>query len=227
MKDSAIIEVRDVWKSYQSGELTTEVLKGITMEVAKGQFAVIFGPSGSGKTTLLNLIGALDIPTRGTISVTGQEISSFDRKDLTEFRRSKIGFVFQFYNLLPTLTSRENVEAGLEIVLSDRKKVRQRAREYLNLVGIERMEDKFPSQLSGGEQQRVAIARALAKEPEVLLADEPTGNLDSTTGEMVVTLMKKLQSELGLTFVVVTHNMAFVDYADLLVRIQDGKLIIK
>jgi len=227
MKDGALIEVRDVWKSYQIGELTTEVLKGITMEVAKGQFAVIFGPSGSGKTTLLNLIGALDTPTRGTISVAGQDISSFGRKGLTEFRRAKIGFVFQFYNLLPTLTSRENIEAALEIVMSDRKQVRQKAREYLNLVGIEQMGDKFPSQLSGGEQQRVAIARALAKEPEVLLADEPTGNLDSTTGEMVVKLMKKLQTELGLTFVVVTHNMAFVDYADLLVRIQDGKLIIK
>jgi len=227
MKNSPIIEVRDVWKSYQIGELTTEVLKGITMEVAKGQFAVIFGPSGSGKTTLLNLIGALDTPTRGTISVAGQEISGFDRKGLTEFRRAKIGFVFQFYNLLPTLTSRENIEAALEIVMSNRKQVRQKAREYLNLVGIEQMGDKFPSQLSGGEQQRVAIARALAKEPEILLADEPTGNLDSTTGEMVVKLMKKLQTELGLTFVVVTHNMAFVDYADLLVRIQDGKLIIK
>jgi len=227
MKDGALIEVRDVWKSYQIGELITEVLKGITMEVAKGQFAVIFGPSGSGKTTLLNLIGALDTPTRGTISVAGQEISGFDRKGLTEFRRAKIGFVFQFYNLLPTLTSRENIEAALEIVMSNRKQVRQKAREYLNLVGIEQMGDKFPSQLSGGEQQRVAIARALAKEPEILLADEPTGNLDSTTGEMVVKLMKKLQTELGLTFVVVTHNMAFVDYADLLVRIQDGKLIIK
>lgn len=228
MSDAArpLVSLRHVFKSYRTGDLAAEVLKGVDLDLQKGEFAVVFGPSGCGKTTLLNIIGALDAPTSGSVFVDGHELSRMSRPELIEFRRGKVGFVFQSYNLIPTLTARENVEAALELLpFPNRREMQGRARDYLQRVGLGAMGDAFPAQLSGGEQQRVAIARALAKEPRLVLADEPTGNLDEAMGGLVIDLMRELNAATGATFAVVSHNQRVADSADRVIRLANGKIV--
>lgn len=222
---SVIIEVQDVDKSYRVGDLEVPILKGACLQVREGSLTVVFGVSGTGKTTLLNLIGGLDRPDAGRISVDGHETTSMSESGLTEFRRRTLGFVFQFYNLLPTLTALENVESAVELVSRDRSEIRRRARDYLEKVGLGPKADTFPDQLSGGEQQRVAIARALAKHPRVLLADEPTGNLDEETGLQIARLFQDINRTSGTTMIIVTHNPRIREIADQVVSIEKGKIV--
>ena len=220
-----IVRLRDVHKSFTTGDVVTEVLRGVDLDLQQGEFSVIFGPSGCGKTTLLNLIGALDTPTSGSVVVDGQDVGAMSRKQLAGFRKEKIGFIFQAYNLLPTLTALENVEAALELLeLPGSGEMNRRALEYLSRVGLADKVNKFPVQLSGGEQQRVAIARALAKQPRLVLADEPTGNLDEALGTHIVELMRELNLETGATFAIVSHHPALADTADRVVRLSNGKI---
>lgn len=205
------------------GEVQIEALKNIDLKVKRGEFVVILGPSGSGKTTLLNLIGGIDSPTEGEIFVNGIDISKFNQNKLTLYRRETVGFIFQFFNLIPTLTAKENVEFALE--LKDKKRERKRdATELLELVGLKERTDHFPYQLSGGEQQRVAIARALAKDPPLLLCDEPTGELDFKTGKKVLKVMKDLNKSEGKTYIVVTHNTPVGKIADRVIYLHDGEI---
>ena len=197
----AFIEFRDVRKIYQMGEVEVAAVDGMTFNVEKGEFVVVVGPSGSGKTTLLNMLGGMDSCTSGTIMLDGREVSSFDEKELTYYRRYDIGFVFQFYNLVQNLTALENVELASQICTDPLD-----AAEVLAEVGLSHRIDNFPSQLSGGEQQRVAIARALAKNPKVLLADEPTGALDYKTGKAILKLLQDTCANTGKTVVLITHN---------------------
>ncbi len=220
-----IVRLRDVYKSFQTGDVVTKVLKGVDLDLANGEFAVIFGPSGCGKTTLLNIIAALDTPSSGSVNVGGQELDRMNRAQLTNFRKDEIGFIFQAYNLLPTLTALENVEAALELLpFAGQKEMKQRALDYLSRVELSDKADKFPAQLSGGEQQRVAIARALAKQPQLVLADEPTGNLDEETSGRILETMRTLNSETGATFAIVSHDPNLAELADRVVRLSDGKI---
>jgi putative ABC transport system ATP-binding protein len=223
--DNTLVKLDHVSKSYQSGEVLTEVLRDVNLVIDKNEFLVVLGVSGCGKTTLLNLIGALDAPSSGSIVVDGQPISAMDQRMCTEFRRRKVGFIFQFYNLLPTLSAVENVEAALEILPLSPSEIRARADGYLKAVGLAEKADKFPSQLSGGEQQRVAIARALAKEPILILADEPTGNLDEETGLSVMRLMSDLHRANKTSLIVATHNPRMTAFADRVVRIKHGRIV--
>lgn len=219
------MRLRGVRKSYGTGPLAAEVLKGVDLDLARGEFAVIFGPSGCGKTTLLNIIGALDRPTAGSVVVNGRELAGMSRAQLTAFRRDAVGFVFQAFNLLPTLTACENVEAALELVRGPgRRETRRRALDCLRRVEMEERADRFPAQLSGGEQQRVAIARALAKRPRLVLADEPTGSVDEEMGARIVRFMRALNAETGATFAIVSHNPGVAAAADRVVRLSLGKV---
>lgn len=215
----AFIEFRDVRKIYQMGEVEVAAVDGMSFNVEKGEFVVVVGPSGSGKTTLLNMLGGMDSCTSGTIMLDGREVSAFDEKELTYYRRYDIGFVFQFYNLVQNLTALENVELASQICTDPLD-----AAEVLAEVGLSHRIDNFPSQLSGGEQQRVAIARALAKNPKVLLADEPTGALDYKTGKAILKLLQDTCANTGKTVVLITHNSAFTDIADRVIRIREGKV---
>jgi putative ABC transport system ATP-binding protein len=219
-----IVEMEGVGKSYRTGEVVAQVLRDVNLRIARDELVVMFGVSGCGKTTLLNLLGALDTPSAGTIVVDGEAISSMTERARTRFRATKVGFVFQFYNLLPTLTALENVEAALEILPLKSAEIRRRGVHYLSAVGMEDKLAKFPAQLSGGEQQRVAIARALAKEPPLILADEPTGNLDEGTGLEVMRVMSDLRRRTGATMVVVTHNPRLTAFADRVLRIERGRI---
>lgn len=214
-----IIALEDVAKTYQMGKVEVPALKRADLIVQRGDFMVILGPSGSGKTTLLNLIGGIDAPTTGNIIIDGVSLSNFSEKDLTEYRRTKIGFVFQFFNLIPTLTAKENVELAAELVENPRD-----TSEVLSLVGLADKADRFPSELSGGEQQRVAIARALVKNPPILLCDEPTGELDNETGRRILSVLRRINREEGRTVVFVTHNSAIAQMADKVVRLRDGEI---
>ncbi len=221
---NTLVELDGVAKSYRAGEIVAQVLHDVDLRIARDEFVVMFGVSGCGKTTLLNLIGALDVPSAGTIVVDGERISSMSEGARTRFRAAKVGFVFQFYNLLPTLTALENVEAALEILPLTSAEIRRRGVHYLSAVGMADKLAKFPAQLSGGEQQRVAIARALAKEPPLLLADEPTGNLDEGTGLEVMRVMSDLRRRTGATLVVVTHNPRLTTFAHRVLRIERGQI---
>ena len=218
------VSITQVNKSYFTGEVETPVLTELNLDIPRGKFVVILGVSGSGKTTLLNLIGALDAPTSGRIHVDGEEITGQGRWSLADYRRRKLGFIFQFFNLLPTLTAEENVRAALDLLDLETEQRRELSVESLRMVGLDQKLDKFPSQLSGGEQQRVAIARALCKSPFLVLADEPTGNLDENTGEKVVETMRKLNRETGTTFIVATHNQDIASMADAVLHIRDGRI---
>ncbi len=219
------IRLEHIYKHYELDGLRVEILRDASLSIGKGEFVIIMGPSGCGKTTLLNLIGALDRSYSGKIWVDGQTLTGISSKDLTIYRREKIGFIFQFFNLLPTLTVEENVRAGIEILPISQGEVAKRTTKFIEEMNIVNKAQKFPSQLSGGEQQRVAIARALAKKPHLLLADEPTGNLDEENGEKIVNLLKSINQEGGITIVMVTHNIAFRKYADRIVEIHNKCLM--
>ena len=216
---SEFVTLKDVRKIYKMGEVEIMAAAGIDFEIKKGEFAVVVGPSGAGKTTVLNILGGMDTATSGQVLVDGQDIATYSTKQLTAYRRDDIGFVFQFYNLIPTLTAYENVALTKSIV-----KNAASADEMLAAVGLADHKDKFPSQLSGGEQQRVSIARALAKKPQIILGDEPTGALDSETGVIVLELLQKLGKEHGNTVVIVTHNADIAKCADKVIRMKNGKI---
>ena len=218
------VSITQVSKSYFTGEVETPVLSEVNLDIPKGEFVVILGVSGSGKTTLLNLIGALDAPTSGQIYVDGEEITGQDRWFLTDYRRRKLGFIFQFYNLLPTLTAGENVRVSLDLLDIEPAERRRLSIESLTHVGLDEKQDKFPTQLSGGEPPRVASARALSKRPFLVLADEPTGNLDADNGAKIVKTMRDLNKETGATFIVVTHNQEIAQKADRVIQIRDGHI---
>ena len=214
------IEFDNVTKSYGSGSAQINALSEVSFGINKGEFCILLGSSGAGKTTLLNMLGGMDTITSGQIYFDGKEISAFSKKELVEYRRHDVGFVFQFYNLIPNLTALENVEIAAQLC-----KEPIPAKEALAMVGLAERENNFPAQLSGGEQQRVAIARALAKNPRLLLCDEPTGALDYVTGKAVLKLLYDLSRERGMTVIIITHNQAIAPMADRIIRIKSGKII--
>jgi len=213
------IELKDVKKIYKMGSQSIKALDGASFSINKGEFVVVAGPSGAGKSTFLNILGGMDTPSDGEISVDGNEISKYNSKQLTAYRRDDIGFVFQFYNLVQNLTALENVELAVQI-----SKNPLNPEAVLEQVGLKDRSDNFPSQLSGGEQQRVAIARALAKKPKLLLCDEPTGALDYNTGKAILKLLQDTCRKFGMTVVIVTHNLAIAPMADRVIRFKNGKV---
>lgn len=213
------VTLKDITKIYKMGEVEIRAVDGIDFNIKKGEFVVIVGPSGAGKTTVLNILGGMDTASSGTIMVDGENITDYSTKQLTKYRRDDIGFVFQFYNLVPNLTALENVELALQICKDPRD-----AGEVLEEVGLGHRKDNFPAQLSGGEQQRVSIARALAKNPKLMLCDEPTGALDYNTGKAILKLLQDTCRERGMTVIVITHNSALAPMADRLIRIKNGKV---
>jgi putative ABC transport system ATP-binding protein len=215
-----LFDIRDLAKIYRMGDVEVHALRQVSVALDAGQFVVLLGPSGSGKSTLLNIIGGLDVPTSGQVVYQGTDLTSADEAALTAYRRRHVGFVFQFYNLIPSLTARENVALVTEI--SDEP---MEPDEALRMVKLDQRSDHFPAQLSGGEQQRVAIARAIAKRPAVLLCDEPTGALDISTGIVVLEALAHVNTELGTTTVVITHNAAIASMADRVIRLADGRVI--
>jgi putative ABC transport system ATP-binding protein len=221
MTTQSLIDMQGINKIYPMGEVTVQALRGLNLTVARGEFIVLLGPSGSGKTTTLNLIGGLDRPSSGKLIVDGDEIPKFNETRLAEYRREKVGFIFQFFNLIPTLTAVENVEFALALTQRGQN-LHQQARDLLSQVGLQQRADHFPSQLSGGEQQRVAIARALANHPSLLLCDEPTGNLDVSMGHQVLQALRNLNQEEGATVVLVTHNTSIAPMANRIVHLREG-----
>ncbi len=218
------VVVEGLRRTYRQGSLEVHALRGVDLTIERGEFTALMGPSGSGKTTLLNLIGGLDEPDEGRVVVDGQEISTLDEDALAEMRLRRIGFVFQAYNLIPVLTARENAEFVLMLQGVPAAERRRRAEEVLAAVGLAGMEDRRPNELSGGQQQRVAVARALAARPALILADEPTANLDSQTGTALVDLMRRLNEEQGVTFVFATHDPRVMERARRVVRLVDGRI---
>jgi putative ABC transport system ATP-binding protein len=219
----SVVATQSLNKAYQLGEAEVEVLKGITLTVAKGEFVAVCGPSGSGKTTLLNIISGIDKPTSGKILVLGEDLTVQDENFLAEFRCSHVGFVFQSYNLVSTLTVAENVAFPMEWIRKPTAEIETRVEQLLETVGLQHRAKHFPSQLSGGEQQRVAFARALANDPELILADEPTGNLDKTNSQKITQVLKLLKAE-GKTVIVATHDPELMQLADRQVCLEDGRL---
>lgn len=217
--DTTVFKARGLTKIYRMGEVNVHALRGVDLDLYSGELVVLLGPSGSGKSTLLNILGGLDTPTAGEVFYGGLDLVRASQRDLTRFRRRYVGFVFQFYNLIPSLTARENVAIVTEI--SDDPMTPE---EALALVGLQDRLDHFPSQLSGGEQQRVAIARAVAKRPAVLLCDEPTGSLDSTTGIKVLEALERINRDLGTTTAVITHNAGIAAMADRVIHLSDGRI---
>jgi len=213
------VNLDNIKKIYKMGEVEIAAADGIDFEIAKGEFAVVIGPSGAGKTTVLNILGGMDTATSGTITVDNQDITNFNPRQLTAYRRDDIGFVFQFYNLIPNLTALENVEMALQIC-----KEPLDAKTVLEEVGLSERLDNFPAQLSGGEQQRVSIARALAKNPKLLLCDEPTGALDYNTGKAILKLLQDTCRKRGMTVVLITHNSAIAPMADRIIKIKNGRV---
>lgn len=215
----ALVEMQDVTRVYTSGDHELKALDGVNLSLEEGKFIVVLGPSGAGKSTLLNLLGGLDSPTSGTITVDGRDISKLSGDELAEYRAEKVGFVFQFYNLIPTLTVYENVALVKEL-----SKNALDPAEMISAVGLADHMKNFPAELSGGEQQRVSIARALAKNPKILLCDEPTGALDSETGVLVLKLLLKMARDYKKTIIIVTHNQNIAKMADVVVRVKNGKI---
>ena len=216
---SSFVSLEDVKKIYQMGEVQIMAAAGIDFQIEKGEFAVVVGPSGAGKTTVLNILGGMDTASSGRVIVDGKDIAQYSPRQLTAYRRDDIGFVFQFYNLIPNLTALENVEMALQICRNPLD-----ARAVLKEVGLEERMDNFPAQLSGGEQQRVAIARALAKNPKLLLCDEPTGALDYNTGKQILKLLQDTCRQRGVSVVVITHNLALTAMGDKVIKVRNGKI---
>ena len=215
-----VFAARGLTKVYHMGEVDVHALRGVDLDLFQSEFVVILGPSGSGKSTLLNILGGLDVPTSGTVRYRDHDLTAADERGLTLYRREHVGFVFQFYNLIPSLTARENVELVTDIAVRPLPAI-----DALRMVGLGDRVDHFPSQLSGGEQQRIAIARAIAKRPDVLLCDEPTGALDISTGIVVLEAIERINTELGTTTAVITHNAAVAAMADRVVSLADGRIV--
>lgn len=224
-KTESIIKLTNVWKTYKMGETKVHALRGLTLDVKKGEFLALMGPSGSGKSTAMNMIGCLDVPTGGTILLDGKDISKMGESELAQIRGRKIGFIFQKFNLLTSMTAKENVTLPLTFQDIPNYKRQQMAEAALKLVGLGDRMDHTPNELSGGQQQRVAIARALAHTPDVILADEPTGSLDSKTGTNVMDFLKKLHKEKGTTIVMVTHDEHVAHTAERTVYLKDGMIV--
>ncbi len=218
-ESAAVFQARDITKTYHMGEVEVHALRGVDLDLYESEFVVLLGPSGSGKSTLLNILGGLDVPSSGTVRYLDHDLTAYDDSALTRYRREHVGFVFQFYNLMPSLTALENVKLITEISNNP-----MRAEEALDLVGLSARLNHFPSQLSGGEQQRIAIARAIAKRPAVLLCDEPTGALDAATGVIVLEVIEKINREFGTTTAVITHNAMIADVADRVISLSDGRV---
>ena len=219
-----VIELRNVWKIYQLGEAAVPAVKDVSLKIEKGEYVVILGPSGSGKSTMMNLVGALDIPSKGAIFLDGKDIGKMTESELAQLRGKKIGFVFQQFNLIPSLNATQNVELPMMFYGVSARERFGRAQELLMLVGLSHRLTHLPTKLSGGEQQRVAIARALSNDPEVILADEPTGNLDSVTGGQIMTLLDELHKK-GKTIIMVTHDVEKVKHAERVIELKDGKVL--
>jgi len=220
-----IMKLQDVWKIYKMGAVEVPALKGVSIEIMKGDFVAIIGASGSGKSTMMNLIGCLDIPTRGRICLKSQDISTLSESDLSSFRGKTIGFIFQQYNLIQSMSAFENVMLPLEFLEYNDQKAATRAREILTLVGLGGKMYHRPTQLSGGQQQRVSIARSLVSDPEIILADEPTGALDSVTGKEVLNMLQRLWKEHGKTIILVTHDLNLAKLAHTTIELKDGEIM--
>lgn len=225
MDRTPIIQVKNLYKIYRVGETKVRALNGVDFTLYKGEFCAIVGTSGSGKSTLLNMLAGLEKPTKGEIWIAGKHIEHLSEKELVTFRRQRIGFIFQSYNLLNTMNAVENVALPLSFRGMSRKKRLARAKRYMDLVGVGKQADHMPNQMSGGQQQRVGVARALVVEPEIIFADEPTGNLDSNTSVEVMNLMKRVVREKNQTLVMVTHDNYLAGFADIVIRIRDGKIL--
>jgi putative ABC transport system ATP-binding protein len=220
----AIVQIEKATRHYQDGEQVVEALRGLDLTIEQGEFTAIMGPSGSGKTTLLNLIGGMDTPTSGRVMVSGQEVSSMSKTQRSDLRRDHIGFIFQSYNLIPVLTAQENTEFVLLLQGKSEAERSARAKEILAAVGLAGMEGRRPAELSGGQQQRVAVARAIATKPTIVLADEPTANLDSETKAELIGLMRRMNEEEGVTFLFSTHDPEVIDVARRVVTLRDGQV---
>ncbi len=219
-----ILQTMDLVKDYDEGKVVVHALRGVDLEIEKGEFTAIAGPSGSGKSTLLNLIGCLDKPTSGKILIDSVDMSTYSKKELAHIRRKSIGFVFQSFNLIPILTAFENVSFPLALLGINDSEIKKQVNGILADVGLSGMEDRYPNELSGGQQQRVAVARALIKEPAIILADEPTANLDSATGAEILDLMKELNEEKEATFIFSTHDPAVMERAKRVINLHDGQI---
>ena len=224
MTQNAIVKLENISKIYQQGQVEVKALDAFSLEIGRGEFATLCGPSGSGKTTALNLIGALDVPTSGNIFLENNDLLTLSRTELSEMRRDRIGFVFQAYNLVPVLTAYENAELVLALQNMPRKERRERVMAILKDVGLAGLEKRRPDELSGGQQQRVAIARAIVSSPAIILADEPTANVDSATADSLLDLMENLNKDKGTTFLFSTHDQRVMDRAKRIIRLRDGKL---
>ncbi|GAB4112934.1 MAG: ABC transporter ATP-binding protein [Candidatus Caldatribacteriota bacterium] len=221
----ALLELKKVKKIYRQGKIEVPALRGVDLTVEQGEFTTIFGPSGSGKTTLLNMIGCLDTPTEGEVKLNGDEVGKLSPKQLAMVRRYNIGFIFQAYNLIPVLTAYENVEFAIRLIHQSKDgQIKEKVLKMLEEVGLKGLENRRPNELSGGEKQRVAIARALIKNPKIVLADEPTANLDSETGTEVIKIMVKMNQELKTTFIFSTHDPLIMKYAKRLINLKDGMI---
>lgn len=223
--EEEIIKLENIWKTYLLGEIKLTVLKGVSLSVKKGSFVAIMGPSGSGKSTLLHMVGALDVPSKGSIYIAGQDISKLSEDELAKIRGKEIGFVFQQFNLLPNLTAIENVVLPMVFQGIPEKQRTERAKELLGSLGMEKRINHKPNELSGGERQRIAIARALANDPEIIVADEPTGNLDSETGKKIMEVFIELHKGKKKTIIVVTHDPNIAGYTEEVINIKDGEII--
>lgn len=220
-----LVKMTNIHKTYHLGQTLVSAIRGVDLTIAKGEFMAVWGPSGSGKTTLLNLMGVIDAPSKGQLTIAGQDVYSMTDNQCSEFRNRFIGFVFQGFNLIPVLSALENVMLPLQIRGDGGKVARKKAQAYLDMVGVGDFTDHLPDKLSGGQQQRVAIARALILEPELVIADEPTANLDKSTSHIIVELMRDLNRQVSTTFVFSTHDQRLLDQVDRLVRLEDGKIV--
>lgn len=225
MKTENVIELKNVSKIYKMDNNEVVALNNVNLKFRKSELVAIVGPSGSGKSTLLHIIGLLDKPTKGEVFIEGKRTSTLNEKEISELRNKKIGFVFQFFNLYPTLTALENVELPMMIAGIDEKERKERAKILLEEVGLIKFKDHLPSQLSGGQRQKVAIARAMANDPSYILADEPTGNLDSKSGEEIIRIFRNLNEKYGKTIIVVTHNLEIIKYFKRVIKIKDGRIV--